>query len=253
MSKRFDSWKSTQLYFLILNLLIGSSLLISGCAGHGLVIRGDITAGLASTSFSGAPGQTVTQTLSVTNKTASALGLDISADCTTLSSQLTPSPSQVNLASFSSTQVVMPFTIPSTAKPGDVFRCSCAVNKQTTVEGDLDWTVYVTKPTTGTFTVSPNYSIATQLSLVSNGNATATVTITPSGGFTGPVSIAVTTTDAGVTPTKNPVTVNVGSGPASTGVTLHWDGKGTSVGGLCTLTATAGTITQTASFAYQGG
>jgi hypothetical protein len=75
--------------------------------------------------------------------------------------------------------------------------------------------INVTASTTGSFTVT-----ATPVVVTAGASSASTITVTPSGGFTGNVNVtcAGTALPPGVTCTPNPLTINVTSAAAATGI-----------------------------------
>jgi Pro-kumamolisin, activation domain/Bacterial Ig-like domain (group 3) len=75
--------------------------------------------------------------------------------------------------------------------------------------------INVTTSTTGSFTVT-----ATPVVVTAGASSSSTITVTPSGGFTGSVNVtcAGTALPPGVTCTPNPLTINVTSAAAATGI-----------------------------------
>lgn len=222
-------------------------------AGHPTVHEDTITltvganaiqASLAPATVSGQAGQTVTSTLTITPLGGSTGQLNLSS----LVNGVTLNPTSVNLASGPS-NVTVSYTIPAGATVGST------IDLPVVYQGTAGHGGVVLHAVVASAQPTPDFEIALDRSTINitpgESFSSVGVTITPTNGFTGDVTITVQFPHASLSvasPNTNPFTITVPAAQAATGsFKINWNNQqGGNPTGDVVVTATRGTISHSA-------
>ncbi|MCA1628931.1 MAG: PQQ-dependent sugar dehydrogenase [Acidobacteria bacterium] len=139
------------------------------------------------------------------------------------------------------------WTAPATdVGPVTLYTAGNQANNDGNTSGDsINFTFVVVQPSAAAGDFNVNVSPSSQV-IVPGASGAYTVTVTPTNGFTGAVTLAVTGLPAGATASFNPTTVNITDATARTSTLTVTNGGSTPLGSFpITVTGTSGSVAHT--------
>ena len=192
-----------------------------------------------------APGGTATYTETVTSLNGFSGTVSLSVSQLPKGATATFSPQQVSVPANGSAASTLTVTTASNTKAGSYTLKITGESANPKVTHDMTLTLVVQTVTTANFTLSASPS---SQSTVQGRQATYTVTATPSGGFTGSVSLTAGGLPTGATASFSPNPVNVTSTAAVNSMLTITTSSSTPTGSYnITITGTSGSISRTTS------